>query len=175
MCGRNVKQIVGNLLLVLAFIGCMVLEGCASTGSIPTQIVEQSAEVDTSISQLQTQQTDSSAAVQAVSDTADAIEQTAATVKNDTLTKQITTLKTQVKTLSGSLAAERSTTAEISEEYNNLKVTAGTSLVNASVQINKLTAQVKLARKWVWILGGTLAALLLVSAGFAVIKFYFKK
>ena len=54
-----------------------MLEGCATTGTIVPEIIQQSAVVDTSISELQTQQAASAQTVQAVIDTTDATEQTA--------------------------------------------------------------------------------------------------
>jgi hypothetical protein len=155
---------------------CIALEGCATMqGVIPEQVITQSAAVDSSISQLQTQQAESAVTVEQVSATADAIETTAAEIKNEKLTGQITTLKTQVKNLSGSLSEERNKTAEIQKKYSDLKVTSGTELINYSKQINKLSAQLKLSHKWNFILGGIGILLILGYVAIMLLKFYFKK
>jgi|GEM_PF-4518079 hypothetical protein len=160
------------LFLLISFI----LSGCATVqGVVPEQVITQSAAVDTSISQLQTQQAESAVTVEQVSATADSIETTASEIKNDKLTGQITTLKTQVKNLSGSLATERNKTAEIQKNYSDLKITSGIELINSSKQINKLTAQLKLSHKWNWILGGILIIMILAGAIVAFIKLYLKK
>ena len=151
-----------------------MLEGCATTGTIAPEIIQQSASVDTSISELQTQQAASAQTVQAVIDTTDAIEQTAKEIKNDKLSEQASNLKIQVKSLNDSLTTERNKTARIQSEYSALKVSSGTEIVNQSTKINKLTAQLKLSHKWNLILGGIIVLFILASVFICLAKFYFK-
>ena len=151
-----------------------MLEGCATTGTIAPEIIQQSASVDTSISELQTQQATSAQAAQAINDTTDEIEQTAKEIKNDKLSEQASNLKIQVKSLNDSLTTERNKTAQIQSEYSALKVSSGTEIVNQSTKINKLTAQLKLSHKWNWILGGIIVLFILVSVFVCLAKFYFE-
>ena len=151
-----------------------MLEGCTTTGTIAPEIIQQSAAVDTSISELQTQQATSAQAAQAINDTTDEIEQTAKEIKNDKLSEQASNLKIQVKSLNDSLTTERNKTAQIQSEYSALKVSSGTEIVNQSTKINKLTAQLKLSHKWNWILGGIIVLFILVSVFVCLAKFYFK-
>ena len=151
-----------------------MLEGCATTGTIAPEIIQQSASVDTSISELQTQQATSAQAAQAINDTTDEIEQTAKEIKNDKLSEQASNLKIQVKSLNDSLTTERNKTAQIQSEYSALKVSSGTEIVNQSTKINKLTAQLKLSHKWNWILGGIIVLFILASVFICLAKFYFK-
>ena len=151
-----------------------MLEGCATTGTIAPEIIQQSAAVDTSISELQTQQATSAQAAQAINDTTDEIEQTAKEIKNDKLSEQASNLKIQVKSLNDSLTTERNKTAQIQSEYSSLKVSSGTEIVNQSTKINKLTAQLKLSHKWNWILGGIIVLFILASVFICLAKFYFK-
>ena len=90
---RILKYILLSLLAAL----CIMLEGCTTTGTIAPEIIQQSAAVDTSISELQTQQATSAQAAQAINDTTDEIEQTAKEIKNDKLSEQASNLKIQVK------------------------------------------------------------------------------
>jgi hypothetical protein len=149
--------------LPLLVLICTLMQGCATTGAVPAEIIQQSAAVDTSISDLQSQQATSSESVQAVSDTAAALEQTAVTVDNPVLTKQVATLKAQVKTLSSSLKAERDKTSQIQSDYSAYKVSSGTEITDQSSKLNKLTAKLALTHKWIWILAVTLAVLILGS------------
>ena len=151
-----------------------MLEGCATTGTIAPEIIQQSASVDTSISELQTQQATSAQAAQAINDTTDEIEQTAKEIKNDKLSEQASNLKIQVKSLNDSLTTERNKTAQIQSEYSALKVSSGTEIVNQSTKINKLTAQLKLSHKWNLILGGIIVLFILASVFICLAKFYFK-
>lgn len=159
----------------LLFIASIFFQGCATTGTIAPEIIQQSAAVDTSISELQTQQATSAQTVQAVSDTTDEIEQTAKEIKNDKLSEQASNLKIQVKSLNDSLTTERNKTAQIQAEYSALKVSSGTEIVNQSTKINKLTAQLKLSHKWNLILGGIIVLFILASVFICLAKFYFKK
>lgn len=151
-----------------------MLGGCTTTGTIAPEIIQQSSAVDTSISELQTQQATSAQTIQAVSDTTDAIEQTAKEINNDKLSGQVSNLKVQVKSLNDSLIAERAKTAQIQSEYSALKVSSGTEIVNQSTKINKLTAQLKLSHKWNFILGGIIVLFILASVFICLAKFYFK-
>lgn len=158
-----------KVLFILLF--CFAMFGCATfQGVVSEKTLIQSAAVDTSISQLQTQQAGSATAVEQVSATASAIETTAAGINNGKLSEQTATLKTQVNNLSGSLEKERNKTAEIEKNYSDLKVTSGTELINSSKQVNKLTAQIKLARKWIWILSGILALAAAVRVALIILK-----
>ena len=151
-----------------------MLEGCTTTGTIAPEIIQQSAAVDTSISELQTQQATSAQTAQAINDTTDEIEQTAKEIKNDKLSEQASNLKIQVKSLNDSLTEERTKTAQIQSEYSALKVSSGTEIVNQSTKINKLTAQLKLSHKWNLILGGIIVLFILASVFICLAKFYFK-
>lgn len=167
--------------IVFVFLGllvvflCFATLGCTTTGTIAPEIVEQSAAVDTSISQLQTQQATSAETVAQVSATTDALELTAKDIKNDKLSGQVATLKTQVKTLADSLNTEREKTAQIQADYTTLKITSGTDLVNQSMQINKLAASLRLSHKWNWILGVIIALFVAVAVVITLLKFYFHK
>ena len=168
------KHVIKYVLLSLLAALCIMFEGCATTGTIAPEIIQQSAVVDTSISELQTQQATSAQTVQAVIDTTDAIEQTAKEINNDKLSGQVSNLKIQVKSLNDSLTEERTKTAQIQSEYSALKVSSGTEIVNQSTKINKLTAQLKLSHKWNRILGGVIVLFILASVFICLAKFYFK-
>lgn len=168
---QAVKYIlIGALFYSCICFVCLCLEGCATTGTIAPEIVEQSAAVDTSISLLQTQQATSAETAALVSATTDTLEQTAKDIKNDKLSGQVATLKTQVTTLTASLKTEREKTTQIQSDYSTLKVSSGTELVNQSTQINKLTAQLAIYKKWIWRLGITLAVLILFITLYIILR-----
>ena len=175
MCGRNVKQITVNVLLVLAFIGCMVLEGCASIpGTVPAQIVEQSASVDTSISQLQTAQGETSATVEQI----DATQQEITTATKDSapaVVALVTKQTAQIKKLKENRAVETTETTGIQSNWSLFKVSTNKVMISDSSAIAKKDAQLKLAHKWLLILGGLDILFLLGYAAILLIKFYFKK
>jgi hypothetical protein len=160
----------------LFIIFCAVmLTGCATTGTIPSAIIEQSAAVDTSVSQLQTQQTETAVITQSITDTAQSINTIATKINNTELTEKSGNLSKQVADLTASITTERNKTTQIQENYTALKKTSGNELVNQSAKTNKLAAQLKLAHKWIWILAGVIVILLLAAAGYIFIKFYFHK
>lgn len=157
-------------LFVLCCTVCVLCMGCATTGSIPAEIVTQSAAIDTSISDLQDQQTTTVQAAEQITATADAIEQTAVVIKDDKLTGQVTTLKAQVKTLNDSLKSERDKVLKLQTQYTELKTSAGTSLYNQSTEIAKLTAQKKTAEAWVVRLAISLAITVVIIAAYILLK-----
>jgi hypothetical protein len=148
----------------------ILFDGCATTGTIAPELIEQSASVDTAISQLQGQQAESAQAAQAVSDTAENIQQTAAKINDPELTTQVNRLNEQTKKLLDSQNAERNETATMQTAYTTVKTKAGTTIVDNSKQINKLTAQLAVYKKWVWRLGITLAVLVLLIILYIVLK-----
>jgi alanyl-tRNA synthetase len=172
---NKLKTLCIAFVVVAALYMLPVLQGCATTGTISPQLIEQSAAVDTSISRLQTQQATSAEVAAQVSATADALGQTAAEIKNDKISCQITTLKTQVKTLADSLKTEREKTAQIQTDYSTLKISSGTDLVNQSAQINQLSASLRLSHKWNWILVVIIALFVAASVVITLLKFYFHK
>lgn len=156
---------------MLVIIFCAVLlTGCATTGTIAPAIIDQSAAVDTSVSQLQTQQTETAVITQSITDTAQSINVIASKINNTELTEKSDSLSKQVADLTASIKTERDKTTQIQENYTALKKTSGEELVNQSTKINKLTAQLKLAHKWIWILAGVIAVMLLSIAGYIFIK-----
>lgn len=156
---------------MLIIIFCAVLlTGCATTGTIAPAIIDQSAAVDTSVSQLQTQQTETAVITQSITDTAQSINVIASKINNTELTEKSDSLSKQVADLTASIKTERDKTTQIQENYTALKKTSGEELVNQSTKINKLTAQLKLAHKWIWILAGVIAVMLLSIAGYIFIK-----
>ena len=148
----------------------MLLGGCTTTGSVPTEIITKSAAVDTTLSQLQGQQAESAQAAQAVSDMAETIQQTAGKINNPELTAQVNKLSEQTKTLLESQKAERGKTAQVQTNYTDIKTTAGITLTNQSKQINKLTALLVIYRKWIWRLGISLVVLVLLIILYVVLK-----
>jgi hypothetical protein len=158
--------------LCIAFVAvaalCMLslLQGCATTGTLTPELIKQSAAVDTALSQLQGQQTESAQAAQAVSDTAESIQQTAGKINNPELTAQIQKLNKQAKILLDSQQAERDKTAQVQTNNATVKTAAGTVLINQSAQ----TALLALYKKWIWRLGITLAALVLLIVLYIVLK-----
>ena len=67
-----------KLLLFVFTFSLFFIVSCATIkGAVPEQIIDQSAQVDTSISQLQTQQAESAIAGQKISDSADNIQKIA--------------------------------------------------------------------------------------------------
>lgn len=161
--------------LPLLAIICFLMQGCATTGTIPAEIITQAAVVDTSISQLQSQQTISAGQVQSITDTTAAIEQTAITVDNPVLTKQVATLKIQVKSLNESLKSERNKTIKIQSDYSAYKVSAGTEITNQSSKLIKKDAQIATRNKWIVILAIILFIHFLFDAAVLLLKFYFHK
>jgi|WetSurMetagenome_2_1015567.scaffolds.fasta_scaffold21219_2 ABC-type Fe3+-siderophore transport system permease subunit len=154
---------------------CVALSGCVTTGSVPAEIVTQSSAVDTSVSQLQTQQTETAVITQSITDTAQSISTIASKINNTELTEKSGNLSKQVADLTASITTERNKTTQIQENYTALKKTSGNELVNQSTKINKLAAQLKLAHKWIWILAGVIVIMILAAAGYIFIKFYFHK
>jgi Fe2+ transport system protein B len=148
----------------------LLFNGCATTGTITPKLVEQSAAVDTAISQLQGQQAESAQAAQAVSDTAESIKQTAGKINNPELTAQVNRLNEQTNKLLESQQAERGKTAQVQTNYTDIKNTAGTTLTNQSAQINKLTAQLKLSVTRNWRLGISLAVIIILIVLSIVLK-----
>ena len=153
----------------------LLFQGCATTGSVPSEIITQSAAVDTSISELQTQQATSAETVTQVSATTDTIEQTAKILNDDKLTGQVAELKTQVKTLTDSLKSERDKTTKIQSDYSAVKISSGTEITNQSTKIIKQAAQIKARSKCIIILAVILFIHLLLDAAVLLLKFYFHK
>src|SRR5574344_973603 len=157
-------------ILALFCLVCFLFVGCATTGSVPSQITEQSAAVDTGISTLQGQQAESAATVQAVTDTTANVVTIAQTIGNDKLTAEVTKLQTQVGKLNDELTTERATTADIQQKYSALKITSGETIANQAGEITALTAQRNSARAWVWRLGIILAGVVLCTTAYVVLK-----
>jgi hypothetical protein len=173
---KNLKfWIAAFVFVALIFVCATVFCGCVTTGSVPSEIIAQSAAVDTSISQLQTQQATSAETVTQVSATTDVIEQTAKTLNDGKLTGQVATLKTQVKTLTDSLKIERDKTTKIQSDYSTVKVSSGTEITNQSGKIIKQAAQIKARSKCIIILAVILFIHLLLDAAVLLLKFYFHK
>jgi hypothetical protein len=172
---NKIAWVITLIYLPLLAIICALMQGCATTGTISPEIIEQSAVVDTSISGLQSQQSTSAESIQAVTDTTDAIEQTAVTVDNPVLTKQVATLKIQVKTLSDSLKAERDKTSQIQSDYSTYKVSSGTTIADQSSLLIKKDAQIASKNKWIAVLAIILFVHLLLDAAVLLLKFYFHK
>lgn len=168
---KVVKYVLMSLLAIL----CIMLEGCATAGSIAPEIISQSAAVDTDISELQGQQATTAETASLVSATTDALEQTAKDIGNDKLAGQVVTLKTQIKTLTDSLKTERKKTTQIQSDYSALKVSSGTELVNQSSKIIKQAQQIKMRNKWIAILAVIIFIHLLLDAAVLMLKFYFHK
>lgn len=168
---KTLKYVLLSILAVL----CIMIEGCATVGNITPEIISQSAAVDTSISELQTQQATSAETAALVSTTTDALEQTAKEIGNDKLAGQVVTLKTQVKTLTDSLKTEREKTTQIQSDYSALKVSSGTELVNQSSKIIKQEQQIKVRNKWIAVLAVIIFIHLLLDAAVLMLKFYFHK
>lgn len=173
---KNLKfWIAAFLFVALIFVCTVVFGGCATTGSITPKIIEQSAAVDTSISELQTQQTTTAEAMQSVTDTAESIDDVAKEIKNDKLTGLVTTLVSQVKTASGSHKTEISQTSNIQSDYSTVKVSSGTEITNQSAKIIKQNAQIVTKNKCIIILAVILFIHLLLDAAVLILKFYFHK
>jgi len=168
-------RVIGFVAVALIFICTFLFGGCATTGTIAPSVIDQSAAVDTSVSQLQTQQTETAVITQSITDTAQSISTIASKINNTELTEKSGNLSKQVADLTASITAERNKTTQIQENYTALKKASGNELVNQSTKINKMTAQLKLAHKWIWILAGVIIVLLLAAAGYIFIKLYFHK
>jgi hypothetical protein len=153
---------------------CIMLEGCATTGTIAPALIEQSAGVDTSISQLQTAQTDTAATVEQI----DATQQDIVVATKDSAPAVVTLVtkqSEQIKKLKEQRTVEQKATTTVQSVWSTFKINSGTEMVNQSTQVNKLTTQLKLAHKWIWILAGVIAAMLLATAGYVLVRIYFHK
>jgi hypothetical protein len=148
----------------------LLLGGCATTGSVPADIITKSAAVDTAISQLQTQQAESAGTAQVIRSTTENLKQTAEKINNPELTEQVDKLDVQTKTLIENQKAERNKTAQVQTDYTEVKTTAGKVLTDQSGQINKLSAQLKVSLKWNWRLGITLACVSILIIIYTVAK-----
>jgi hypothetical protein len=153
---------------------CLALSGCVTTGSVPAEITTQAAAVDTSISQLQTQQADTAVTAEQITSTTAQLEQTAKAISSPELTSRVTTLREQVTSLTAGLKTERKTTAGLQKNYTQLKVTSGTEIANQAAALNKLTARLGTSRRWNWILGIVLAVLVIGAGVAAFIKLKLK-
>ena len=160
-------------LLLLGFV--LLFTGCATTGSIAPQVVTKSVAVDTSISQLQTQQATSAATVEQVTATVDQVATAVTTGKTDKLPEQVATLKAQVSSLSESLKSEREKTAQIQTDYSALKITAGTQLYDQSSKILAQQQKISSRNKCIAILAIILFVHLICDAAVILLKFYFHK
>jgi hypothetical protein len=148
-----------------------MLEGCATTGTIAPALIEQSANVDTSISQLQTAQTDTAATVEQI----DATQQDIVAATKDSAPAVVTLVtkqSEQIKKLKEQRAIEQNATTTVQSVWSTFKISSGTEMVNQSVRVNKLTAQLKLAHKWIWILGSIDGLLILGLAVYILLKIY---
>lgn len=157
-------------LILCIMLPLSLLYGCASTGTISTDLLEKSAAVDTAISTLQSQQVESAQAAQAVSDTSESIKQIAGKINNLELAEQVNKLNEQTNKLLKSQRVERDKTATVQTVYTTIKTNAGTTLIDNSKQINKLTAQIAIYKKWIWRLGITLAILILLITLYIVLR-----
>jgi hypothetical protein len=153
----------------------IISTGCASVpGTVPDKIIEQSSAVDTSISQLQSAQNETTSTVEHIDATQQEI--TAATKASSPDVVALVTKQTaQIKKLKENRAVETTTTTGIQSNWSLFKITTNKVMVSDSSQLAKMAAQLKLAHKWIWILAGTLAAIILAGAAITVIKLYFKK
>ena len=144
--------------------------GCATTGSLTDDIVTKAAAVDTSLSQLQTQQTESAETTQALQDTTQNLNVTAERIKDPELTAQIKRLDVLAKKETDNRKAERTATAAAQVNYTDYKTTSGTALVNQSEQLNKLAAQLKVSVRWNRRLGIALSIIILLLVLGIVLK-----
>jgi len=156
--------------LVLSGIS-LLFGGCATTGSLTDDIVTKAAAVDTSLSQLQTQQAESAETTQALQDTAQNLNVTAERIKDPELTAQIKRLDVLAKQEADNRKAERTAAAAAQVNYTDYKTASGTALVKQSEQLNKLAAQLKVSVRWNWRLGIALAGVTLIIAFFFIRKF----
>jgi hypothetical protein len=156
--------------LVLSGIS-LLFGGCATTGTIAPALIEQSADVDTSISHLQTAQTDTAATVEQI----DATQQDIAAATKDSAPAVVTLVtqqSEQIKKLKEQRTVEQKATTAVQSVWSTFKISSGTEMVNQSARVNKLTAQLKLAHKWTWILGSIDGFLILGLAVYILLKIY---
>ena len=170
---NKIAWVITCIYLPLLAITCALMQGCATTGTIPAELIEQSSAVDTAVSQLQTAQSDTSVTIAQITDTQeylatatkDSTPEVSALVKKQT--EQINKLSTQHE------SEQKITSDTIQTAWSTYKVNSGTTIVGQSVQVNKLNAQVKLANKWNRIFLCIIIVMLLADAVYIFIKIYF--
>jgi hypothetical protein len=151
------------------------MQGCATTGTLPAELIEQSAAVDTAVSQLQTAQSDTSVTIAQIADTQEAL----AVVTKDSTPEVSALVKKQaeqINKLSEQHTAEQKITSDgIQSAWSAYKINSGTTIVDQSAQTNKRDAQLKLANKWNRIFLCIIIIMLLADAVYIFIKIYFHK
>jgi len=152
-----------------------MLEGCATTGTIAPEIIQQSTAVDTSISELQTQQVESAIAGQKISDSADNIQKIAEKINNPELTEETKKLLDSKKELLESQEKERSGSTSIQSSFGTVKTSSGKEIVKDSSTIIKQQSQIKARNKAIVILSIIIFIHVLLDAAVIVLKFYFHK
>jgi Flp pilus assembly pilin Flp len=173
---KNLKAwAVAFVSVALIAVGTAVFDGCTTTGSVPTEIIAQSAAVDTGISQLQTQQAATVESLQSVTDTAQSINAEAKEIKNDKLSGLAATLVSQVKTASDSHKTEISQTSGIQTDYSTVKVSGGTAIAKQSAENIKQAQQIQSRTRCIIVLAVILFIHLLLDAAILLLKFYFHK
>ena len=173
---KLLKQAVWIILLSMLFVVCITLEGCATTkGVIPEQIIDQSAQVDTSISQLQTQQAESAIAGQKISDSAENIQKIAEKINNPELTEETKKLLDSKKELLESQKKERSGSTSIQSSFGTVKTSSGKEMIKDSSTIIKQQSQIKARNKAIVILSIIIFIHVLLDAAVVLLKIYFHK
>lgn len=165
-----------KLLLFVFTFSLFFIVSCATTkGVIPEQIIDQSAQVDTSISQLQTQQAESAIAGQKISDSADNIQKIAEKINNPELTEETKKLLDSKKELLESQEKERSGSTSIQSSFGTVKTSSGKEIVKDSSTIIKQQSQIKARNKAIVILSIIIFIHVLLDAAVVLLKFYFHK
>lgn len=172
----RIKAILATIFFVmLLFFVAVSMTGCATTGSISPEIIQQSAEVDTAISQLQTAQSNSTAAIEQIDATQQDITSKAKIINDEGLTGLVEKQNEQIKKLKESKSDETKTTSTIQTTWSTVKVNGGTTTVNDSDKINKLTISRNSWRKRCIISWSILALIVLTGIALEILKFYLHK
>ena len=172
---NKIAWVTTCIYLPLLAIICALMQGCATTGTLPAELIEQSAEVDTAVSQLQTAQSDTSVTIAQVTDTQEAL---AIATKDSTpeVSALVKKQSAQIKKLAEQHTTEQKIASDgIQPAWSTYKINSGTTIVDQSAQMNKLKAQLKLANKWNRIFLCIIIIMLLADAVYLFIKIYFHK
>ena len=172
---NKIAWVVTCIYLPLLAIICALMQGCATTGTIPTELIDQSAQVDTSISQLQTQQAESAIAGQKISDSADNIQKIAEKINNPELTEETKKLLDSKKELLESQEKERSGSTSIQSSFGTVKTSSGKEIVKDSSTTINQQSQIKARNKAIVILSIIIFIHVLLDAAVILFKFYFHK
>jgi len=175
MADRTKAILATIFFAVLLFFIAVSMAGCATTGNISPEIIQQSAEVDTAISQLQTAQSNSTATIEQIDATQQGITAKAKIINDEELTGLVEKQNEQIKKLKESKSDETKTTSTIQTTWSTVKVSGGTTIVNDSEKINKLTISRNNWRKRCIISWSVLALIILARIAVAILKFYLHK